>query len=352
MRRYRVDVFDRAFTFKDMAQTSEPTLIVDYLVQSSSQVQIPKKMNISIGDYAQIRDEDGAMFQGIVTNFTYDGKLTELTLAQMSKLLDVEVFADVSGLASGIEAWMDAQLTAVYNGTDAAQNLTGLTITRSTTTAGSYPANDQGIYNLYDLAVHFFKVYGVIIDVGFDIPTQKVTFNFRVVNTGSIWKLETKLKDVAEYSVNSSTLMEYPNKMIIKSEDGLSTETYYWHPSGFSGTVDTDGSTNRVQPVLARCAIVQPEQGQTFTQAAYIEAVNQMYQSQYDDQIEIMFNSSSKLVEVGKIGQLYTIIDGNNSYNTVLTGYQRLNDKFTRMTFGYVRSRLTQILQQERRRNL
>lgn len=351
MRRYRVDVFDRAFTFKDMAQTSSPTLIVDYLVQSSSQVQIPKKMNISIGDYAQIRDEDGSMFQGIITNFAYDGKLTKLTLAQMSKLLDVEVFADVSGLASGIEAWMDAQLSAVYNGTDAAQNLTGLTITHTTTTPGSYPVSDDGIYNLYDLAVHFFKVYGVIIDVGFDIPTKKVTFGFRVVNTGSIWKLETKLKDVAEYSVNASTVMEYPNKMIIKSEDGQDTETYYWHPSGFSGTVDTDGSVNRVQPVLSRCAIVRQEEGQTFAEASYIEAVNQMYQSQYDDQIEIMFNSSSKLVEVGKIGQLYTIIDGSTSYNTVLTGYQRLNDKYTRMTFGYVRTRLTQILQQERRRN-
>jgi len=351
MKRYRVDVFDRAFNFKDMAQTSEPTLIVDYLVQSSSQVQIPKKMNVSIGDYAQIRDAEGAMFQGIVTNFAYDGKLTELTLAQMSKLLDVEVFADVSGLASGIEAWMDAQLTAVYNSTDAAQNLTGLTITHTTTTAGSYPASVEGIYNLYDLAVHFFKVYGVIIDVGFDIPAKKVTFRFRVVNTGSIWKLETKLKDVAEYSVNASTAMEYPNKMVIRSEDGLDSATYYWHPSGFSGTVDMDGSVNRVQPVLSRCAVVAPEQGQTFAEAAYIEAVNQMYQSQYDDQIEIMFNSSSKLVEVGRIGQLYTIIDGATSYNTVLTGYQRLNDKYTRMTFGYVRTRLTQILQQERRRN-
>lgn len=352
MRRYRVDIFDRAFNFVDMAQTSEPTLIVDYLVQSASQLKVPKKLNVSIGDYAQIRDESGAMFQGIVTNFAYDGKTTDLTMAQMSKLLDVEVFADVSALPSGIEAWMETQLQSVYNGTDASQNLTGLTFSRSTTTAGAYPENDEHIYNLYDMAVHFFKVYGVIVDVGFDITNKKVYFSFRIINSGSVWKLETKLKDVAEYSVNASTIMEYPNKMVIRSEDGLYTSTYYWHPSEFSGTVDEDGTYNRVLPVLSRCAIVSPEAGQTFAEAAYIEAVNQMYQSQYDDQIEIMFNSSSKLVEVGQIGQLYTIIDGPKKYHTVLTGYQRLNDKFTRMTFGYVRTRLTQILQQERRRNL
>lgn len=351
MRRYRVDIFDRDFNFVDMGQTSEPTLIVDYLVQSSSQVSLPRKVNAHRGDYCQVRDEAGEMFQGIITNFAYDGKTSTITMSQMSKLLDVEVFADVSTLGDGIEAWMASQISAVYNGTDTAQNLTGLTITRLTTTVGEYPANEEGIYNLYDLAVHFFKVYGVIIDVSFSIPAKTVTFSFRVLNSSSVWKIETKLKDVAEYSINTSSMMEYPNKMVIRDDSGTQSVTYYWHPTEFSGTIDTDGTQNRVIPVLSRCAVVTPEDGQTFAEASMIEAINQMYQTRYDDQIEITFNAESKLVEVGKLGQLYSVIDETKTYHTVLTGYQRLNDKYVRMTFGFVRSRLTQILQIERRRN-
>lgn len=351
MKRYRIDIFDRKFNFVDMGQTSEPTIIVDYLTQSASSVVVPKKISASKGDYIQVRDDSGSMFQGIVTDYAYDGKQSRITMSQMSKLLDVEVFADVSTLSNGIEAWMAAQLQAVYNGTDTSQKLTGLTITYSNTTAGEYPPDDYGIYNLYDLALVFFKVFGVIIDISFDVSLKKITFAFRNVDVNSVWKIETRLADVADYSISASTVNEYPNKMIIKSDDGLNTATYYWHPTAFAGTVDTDGTTNRVLPVVSRCAVVTVQAGDTFANASYTEAVNEMYQSQYDDQIEITFNAASKLVEVGRMGQCYTIIDGSKTYNTVLTGYQRLNDKYTRMTFGYVRTRLTQILQQERRRN-
>lgn len=352
MKRYRVDIFDRAFNFVDMAQIPEPTLIVDYLVQSNSTFRAPKRLTINRGYYAQIRDDSGAMFQGIVTDFVYDGDITSVTLSQMSKLLDVEVFANVATLSNGIENWMKSQINAVYNNADTEQKLTGLTITTSTTTAGSYPPNDDQIYNLYDLAVHFFKVYGVIISISFDITNRTITFLFTKLNTNSVWKIETKLADVANYSINSSMSGNTPNKMIIRNAENTSqSATYYWHPQDYSGTVDTDRTTNRVQPVIQRCAVVTVQQGDTFSNAAMAEAVNTMYQSQYDDQIEITFNSASKLVEVGEIGQCYSVIDGNKTYHTVLTGYQRLNEKYTRLTFGYVRTRLTQILQQERRKN-
>lgn len=353
MKRYRIDVFDREFNYIDMAQTSEPELITDALVQTSSQFSTPKELRVERGNYCQIRSEEGELFQGIITDFSFDGKKTDVTLAQMSKLLDAEVFADVTTLASGIEPWMATQLNSIYAGADTSANLAGLVIQSSTVTPGSYQENDQGIYNLYDLAVHFFKINGVVIDIRFDPVAKQILFQFRTIDFSSVWKIETKLADVADYSVKSPYNMDYPNKMIIRdSEDPSQELVYYWHPTEFSGTVDQDGTTNRVIPVVARCATVTPEEGQTFQDAAYNQAVNSMYQSRYDDQIEITFNSDSKLVEVGEIGQLYSIIDRGTVYNTVLTGYQRLNDKYTLMTFGYVRKRLTQILQQQRRNNL
>ena len=351
MRRYRVDIFDRSMNFVDMAQTSEPTLITDYLVQTSSTFTVTKKLIIHRGDYAQLKSQDGDLFQGIVADYSYDGKITTVTLAQLSKLLDVEVFGDVSTLANGIEAWMSAQIQSVYNGTDTAQNLTGLTVLTSTATAGEYPENTNGIYNLFDMAVYFFKVYGVIIDISLDVTAKAVTFSFRILNMASVWKIETKLGDVADYSINSSSTMEYPNKMIIRNGEELTESvTYYWHPTEFAGTIDTDSISNRVLPVVARCAVVNAQGEQTFSEAAYQQAYSQMYQSRYDDQIEITFKSDSKLVEIGKIGQLYTVIEGQATFHTVLTGYQRINEKYTRMTFGFVRKRLTQILQMERRK--
>lgn len=351
MKRFRVDIFDHDLNFVDMAQTAEPTLITDYLVQTASTFAVPKKLAVTMGNYAQVKSEEGDLFQGIVTDYAYDGKTTTVTFAQMSKLLDVEVFADVSGLASGIEPWMGAQIQAVYNGSDPAQNLAGLTVITSTATAGTVEENSNGIYNLYDLAVYFFKVYGVMIDISFDPMAKTITFASRVINPSAVWKIETRLADVADYSINSASNGEYPNKMIIRNGQDLTQEiTYFWHPTDFAGTVNTDGSVDRVHPVVSRCAVVTPQSGQSFADASYDQAYSQMYQSKYDDQIEITFKSDSKLVEIGKIGQLYSIIDGDKTYHTVLTGFQRLNEKYTLLTFGYVRRRLTQILQMERRK--
>lgn len=362
MKRYRVDIYDRNFVFKDMGQTSSPKVVVDYLVLEKSSCVIPKKINARRGDFGVVRGDD-ILFYGIVVDYEYDGKTSTITFEQLTKLLDVEVFADANELTTKtIEQWMSDNLRQVYDGSDSFQNLTGMTITQSSSTMGMYNYSDDGIYNLYDLTVHFFKTYGVICDISLNIVTKKVLFNFRQV-TVSVWKLETKVADVLDYTIKASTETENPNKMIFENElDRSQSITYYWHPTEFSGTVDTDGTVNRVVPVVSRCAIVQPQDEQldsennvvqeakTFEQVAYEEAVNTMYQSKYDDQIEITFNTESKLIDIGVIGQLYVIIDGDNQYPTMLTGYQRLNDKHTLMTFGYVRTRLTQILKIERRK--
>lgn len=362
MKRYRVDIFDRDFTFKDMGQTSSPNIVVDYLVLEKSSCVVPKKINAKRGDFGLVRGDD-ILFYGIVVDYEYDGKTSTITFEQLTKLLDVEVFADANQLATiSIEQWMSNNLQQVYDGTDTFQNLTGMTITQSSSTSGAFNPTDDGIYNLYDLTVHFFKTYGVICDISLDVIQKKVIFNFRQV-TNTVWKLETKVADVLDYSIKASTETENPNKMIFENElDRTESIIYYWHPTEFSGTVDTDGTVNRVVPVVSRCMIVAPvdeqvdgegqiiQEAKTFQEVAYEEAVNTMYQSKYDDQIEITFNSDSKLIDIGVIGQLYVIIDGDNLYPTMLTGYQRLNDKHTLLTFGYVRTRLTQILKIERRK--
>lgn len=362
MKRYRVEIYDRNFIFKDMAQTSSPTIIVDYLVLEKSSCVIPKSMNAKRGDYAVIRGDD-IIFHGIVMNYAFNGKTSTITFQQLTKLLDVEVFSNANDLSNmSIEQWMSANLKQVYEGSDTYQNLTGFTTQISSSTSGTYNYSEEGIYNMFDLAVHFFKTYGVIIDVSLDVPSKKILFNFRQV-TQQVWKLETKIADVLDFSIKASTETENPNKVTYQNKLDRSEEiTYYWHPTEFSGTVDTNANENRVVPVVSRCEVVAPQdeqrdqegnitqQAKTFQQVAYEDAVNTMYQSKYDDQIEILFNTESKLIDVGVIGQLYIIMNGDTQYPTMLTGYQRMNDKHTMMTFGFVRTRLTQILKIERRK--
>lgn len=356
MKRYRADFFDRDFNFVDMAQTSNPTLIFDYLVLEKSSCQFPKKMNVAKGNYVAIRGDD-VLYYGVVVDFSYDGKISTVTFEQLRKLLDVEVFADADQLSSmSIEQWLASMLRTVYQGTDIYQNLSGMSITINSSTMGSYQYSDDGIYNIYDLVVHFFKVYGVILDITLDITNKEIDFAFRTISN-VVWKIETSIADVLDYSIKASTDQEYPSKILYENEqDRTQSITYYWHPTEFSGTIDTDGTTNRVVPVISRCKIVAPveqteqQQAKTFEQVAYEDAYQSMYQSKYDDQIEIMFNTDSKLLEVGRIGQLYRVIDDDNQYPTILTGYQRLNDKHTLMTFGFVRSRFTQIFKIERRK--
>ena len=353
MRRYRVDIFARDFTFKDFALTSNPRIIVDYLVLEKSSAQFTRKLNVSKGDYVVVSSDDGFRFYGIVTDFEWSNNLHTISFEQMYKLFDVEVFADSNDLDTiSIEQWMVNCLGTVYNGTDAFQRLVGFTTVIRSNTMGTYNYSDNGIYNLYDLLVHFFKVYGVICTVNLDLMQKRIIFDFKSIDYNSVWKIETEIADVIDYTVNETMNMDYPNKTIYKNEDDpTQTITYYWHPADYSGTIDTNPSGVRVFPVVQRVKVVKPEEDppKTFEQVAYADAYNTMYQSIYDDQIEITFNSDSKLVEVGQIGQLYRIIDSQKIYQTMLTGYQRLNEKHILLTFGYVRSRLTQILKIERR---
>lgn len=352
MKRYRVEVFDRKLNYKAHSSVAMPNIAVDYLVQSYSTVEVPGIVAVEKGDYCMVRDDAGWSYQGIVSDFSFDEHRSTITLTQMYDLLDVDVFADVSTMSNGAETWMIDRLREVYDGDDEAQNLAGLTLLASSTTLATYPANDEGIYNLYDIAVYLFKVYGIICSVSFDPSAQTTNISFRLVDSNSIWKIETKIKDVISYTIKQATMSDTANKMIIRNADDQTQEiVYYWHPEGFAGFIDTDSTVNRVLPVRMKCANVTVGEDQTFEDVAMETATGEMYQSRYEDQIEIMFNSTSKLVEVGQIGQLYTVIDDGDIYYTMLTGYQITNEKNTTMVFGFVRQRLTQILQLERRKN-
>lgn len=347
MKRYRLEIFGRDLLFKSFSEASEPDIHIDYLVQTNSTIECPKEIICSRGDFAQIRIDGVVYYQGVITDWTYDGLSTSLTIQQMSSILDFDVYADVTTLNSGekdIETWMAELLTGVFDGADTFQNLKGLTIVKNSSTTGSKTADDNGIYNLYDLAVYFFKTYGVLIDIDFDVSSQTTKFTFSGVSS-SVMKLNLEISDVESYDVEPSLSSTSPNKMVIRNkENPAEEETYYWHPTDFSGTVDTDATTNRVLPVITKCENVTVGEDETFADVAIATARNNMYQSRYDDLITVVLRSDSNLIKIGGVGQQYTLYTKGKIYYTVLTGIHAVNMRYIECTFGYVRKRLTQIL--------
>lgn len=346
MKRYRLEIFARSdLSFVCFAEAGEPDIYIDFLVASESKVSCPGLVTCSRGDFAQIRIDGRVYFQGIVTDWNYDGKVTDFTLQQMSALLNTEAFADVSLLKNQtIETWFSNILTNVFNGADQTAKLPGFSVSSSSSTNGTHAQTDNGAYNLFDLAVSFFKVYGVILDISFDYSTKSVTFAFSSVSA-SVMKLNLGVSDVLEYEIEPSLKTDSPNKIIIRQDSNPSNEaTYYWHPTDFSGTVDTNGSTNRVIPVVTRCDTVMVDQGDTFANASYARAEEVLYQTRYDDLIQVKIRANSKLLTNWEIGKLYTLYDRGDVYNTLLTGIHTESMAAVELTFGYVRKRLTQIL--------
>lgn len=350
MKRYRLEVFSRSdLSFVGFAEASEPDIYIDALVSSDSRVSCPGLFTCSRGDFAQIRIDGRVYFQGIITDWSYDGSQTEFTLKQMVELLNTEAFADVALLKTQpIENWMGDILTRVFNGSDASARLPGFTLNISSSTSGTHAATDSGAYNLYDLLVSFFKVYGVILTISFDYNTRSVIFGFDCVQV-HVYKLDLSVSDVLEYEIEPSIENNAPNKVVIRAQADPTTElTYYWHPTDFSGTIDTDPDTNRVIPVKSKCDVVQLEEGDTFADASYARAEEILYQTRYDDLINVTIRADSRLVTNWQIGQQYTLFDHGDTYNTLLTGMHAQSMSSIELTFGYVRKRLTQILKMRR----
>ena len=346
MKRFRIEVFNRLdLAFKSFTETEEPDINIDYLVTAESTLSCVGKLMCNRGDFAQVRVDGKVFFQGIVADWNYDGYRTEVTLYQLIELLNIESFADVSLLGSqSIEQWMTNLLTAAFNGTDVSARLPGLTISSESATSGAHAATDNGAYNLYDLAVYFFKIYGVILDISFEYKNRSVSFSFRTVSASAL-KLDLSVSDVREYEIEPANASGNPNKVIIRNQDNLSQQvTYYWHPTEFSGTIDTNDSINRVVPVVTQCDTVMLDEGQEFLTAAYARAEEILYKTLYDDLIHVTMKTDSKLISDWKIGQTISLRDGERTFNTMLTGIHPVNTVYVELTFGYVRKRLTQIL--------
>lgn len=334
--------------FKTFSEIDVPRCEIDALVQVESTCTAPKHIQLSAGDFAQIRRDGELFYQGIVKDWTYNGVKTDIILVQLSNLLETDVFADVSLLKTqSIETWAGNILRNLfsYSASDTYERLPGFTLTSSTNTSGTYTKSDSNVYRLFDLVTSFFKVYGVVLDISFNPQRKSVLFHFRNVSS-NVLKADLTVTDVSHYEIEAASETERPNKVKIRLDtDSTQERTYYWHENDFSGVVDTDGTYDRTLPVVTQCETITLQEGDTFATASYNRAHDILYATRYDDLVKAIVRADSSLIDTdAEIGQLFLLYDGNTEYKTMLTGRRLINNAQVEMTFGYVRKRLTQIL--------
>jgi hypothetical protein len=76
-----------------------------------------------------------------------------------------------------------------------------------------------------------------------------------------------------------------------------------------------------------------------------------MLNTDFNHEIIVTFNTDSKILSVGQIGQLYNLITPEGVvYSSILTGFEQVNAKYLKLVFGYIRTNLTTILKMQRRK--
>lgn len=225
MRRYRVDLFTREFVLENSLECSTADLRYDYLTADKSTLTIPGKPYLTRGDFAVIYSDNKRIFDARVEDYdnSDDNRTTVTLLPLVSSLLDVDIYQDVTDLNNGtvtIPQFMTAAIQSLYASDDPYCNIKGLTINdNGLTTIGSVEAQSSSIYNLYDLAVHFCKMYGFIIDFSLDPTAKKLLISYREIQEYRFKHLKVACSDIIKYTWNNNNTSNRPNKITYYNSD-------------------------------------------------------------------------------------------------------------------------------------
>lgn len=361
MTRYRAEVYDREFNFISYGPVAEKNIQLDYLVEDTSTITIPAIITASTNDYVAVRQNGQIYMYGIISNVSYDMNKTTISFVHFMSLLDVDLLVDPRIFETvSAEEWIHDRLVDLYDGTDIYQNLTDFTCVYNTETMISYEyeLDDEGNVdlddiNLFNFVQDLFKKYNIILTWSVDFATKAISCTIDTIDTTDVWTLKLGLADTPDYTIDIHSIEGTYNKIKFYDEaDFTNTVTYYLHSDG---TIDTDGTTDRLLPVTytEKTAKADDTEGEekTFEEVALEDAQGDMLNTNFDHEIIVTFNTESKLVSVGDIGQIYNLVTPEGVvFNTILTGFEQVNVKYLRMVFGYVRTDLTTILKMQRRR--
>lgn len=361
MTRYRIEVFDKDFNFISYAPVADKNIQFDYLVSDVSTVTIPDIIEASVNNYVAIRQDGIIYMYGIISDVVYDRGQTTISFVHFMSALDVDLLEDPRVFdTTPIEEWLTDRLLDLYAGSDDFQNLEGFSCdyTSETITPMDYEVDEEGNVemidvNLFNIVQDILTKHNIILTWEVDFAHKTVACHIQKINLQSVLTVKLGLADTPDYTIDLHTIEgEYNKIKYYDTADFTNTVTYYLHTDG---TIDTDGTSDRLTPVhyTERTATADDTEGEekTFEEVALIDAQSTMLNTNFNHEIIVTFNTESKIIPVGEVGNLYNLVTPEGVvYNSVLTGFEQVDAKYQKLVFGYIRTNLTTVLKMQRRR--
>lgn len=340
---YKAEIFARDYTFRSFAPIEAPTISEDYLTLEKTTFRA-KNISAQKGDFIRVSEQnDTAIYEGVVDDVQSDKAGTTISAQPLMSLFDVDVHFDRTA-SSNIETFIAGIIEENFiSSGDSLQNIAGMTVETTSATTGALNLKDN-IHSFYEIITKSLTAYGIAVNMSLDVQNKALAVTVgKVTGTATI---EANLKAITEKSIIIGDSYGGLNKVTIYNKaDEAQTVTYFLHTDG---SVSTEG-TNRVTPVFFSAKFLDTEED--FDTAAYQKAYDVLTPSAYDNLIELTVAKDCGVLDAAmQMGTEVLVIDGENSYKSILTG-RTTTGKSVKLSFGVVRADLTKILILEKRRD-
>lgn len=353
MQVYNAEFFTRSYEFICNRNFSDLDYSFDYVSPDSNSIIVENVTGVSEGDFVQITGGAKPIY-GIVDHIDegkQDKALSEIFIDQMTALFDTHIVfdTDLQGGTKSLETVISDFITALYvNNSDTLQNISGITIS-TTSTTNDWGFNLKSTYEgMHTLIINMWKSllsraltkYQVVIDVlpDFANKTMAITIGKRAY---PVITIEADLPNIIEKSIIVGQRENNYNKLqVYNGADYSQYVTYYLHPDG---TYDTTNS-NRVVPVMQEVKDVDMAEGGSFTVKARGQATEVFGGAVINNNITLtLFRDDALVFPLDmNIGQEVSVRSEGKVYTSMLTGYS-FGDMAT-LVFGTVRQELTKLL--------
>lgn len=370
--RPRLNLVDGSFIGVWLVDENDVTIAEDYLTMNSFDVPLPvKNAPVEKGNYCRISIVNGGTVgEYLVSDVTREDTTTTVALRPLLAVLDVDVFSDditvygvtLSASEDAVSWFIAAATTYLYmtkNGDRRCQNVyTDSDDWDWTESTASRPLTfEDDTVNLLDVLKQLLITYKVA-------ATAELTFNVACTQVLSVTVTLSQLSDTATIEADLDNVLDkeitlgdsygsankyYLRKTSTDKETDvttvLGTTVYYLHTDG---TVDTDGTKDRITPVYWELGTL--EDCDTWDADALAQATDALTAEQYDNEITLDFRRDDTLINptTMSIGTEVTVYSGGTAYKSILTG-REWDGNVHRLIFGQVRVDLTKKLILQRR---
>lgn len=336
MKPFNVEIFDRAFNFKENTEIDPFDFAYDYLSPENNTVEL-RDVTPEIDDYIKLTNDEVVYF-GIVSEMDKKKNgITSVTFKDAMSLFDVTIVIDKDEMTGTLEDYIAARISELYiSNTDTAMNI-GATV-RTETSTNDWQLDIETMeedttlceVNLFDdIILPAFKAYEVIIKSAFNLGTKKIDFVI-TKNTAADVTIEADLPAVIEKQITVRKSRAQTNKLTVYNKDDWSAApiVYYLHPDGTFSTEDTD----RITPVKWDYSVI------TSGESAEEEAERVFAEEKYNNLITLTIVKPPAI----EIGQHVNVISDGTIYKTILTG--REENKTVKLIFGNIRMSIIKIM--------